>query len=132
MALELLPDDLWEQVEPLLPRHPPHPKGGHPFANDRGCLLGILFVLRTGSPWQMIPQELGTASGSSCWRRLRDWTAAGVWPEVHRRLLSGLGKLGKVDLSHAVIDSASVRAVFGGRTPAPTLRIGAKTAANAT
>lgn len=132
MAITLLPDALWDEIEPLLPSHPPQPKGGRPWVEDRACLVGILFVLRTGVPWQMIPAEMGCASGSTCWRRLRDWTEAGVWPQVHRQLLNHLGRLGAVDGSRAVIDSASVRAVFGGPIPDQTPRIGPRTAVNAT
>lgn len=47
--------------------------------SDRACLTGILFVMRSGIPWQMLPQELGGGSGMTCWRRLRDWQAEGVW-----------------------------------------------------
>jgi transposase len=130
MAIELLPDELWNEIEPLLPPHAPQPKGGHPWTEDRPCLVGILFVLRTGLPWQMIPKELGCGSGSTCWRRLRDWTRAGVWAQVHRRLLNHLGKLGQIDWSGAIIDSASVRAVFGGPTQDQTPRIGPRRAAN--
>ncbi len=132
MAMDLLPDELWAEVEPLLPPHRAQPKGGRPWAEDRPCLLGIIFVLRTGMPWQMMPKELGSPSGSTCWRRLRDWTLAGVWTQVHQRLLNRLGKLGEIDWSRGIIDSASVRAVFGGSTRDPTPRIGARTAVNAT
>jgi len=132
MAQELLPDELWEEIQPLLPKHAEHPKGGRPFADDRAALLGIIYVLRTGMPWQMIPKEMPCPSGSTCWRRLQLWTALGLWPHVHQRLLNRLGKLGEIDLSRAVIDSASVRAVLGGRTPARTPRIEATKAANAT
>ena len=130
MAMELLPDELWEEVEPLLPLQPPQPRGGRPFCDNRAALLGIIFVLRSGMPWQMIPREMPCPSGSTCWRRLRQWTEAGVWEHVHQRLLTRLGKLGEVDLSYAVIDSASVRAVFGGATPDRTPRIGRKKAAS--
>lgn len=130
MAKELLPDALWNDIAGLLPGHAPQPKGGRPPADDRQCLRGIIFVLRSGIPWQLLPTETFGVSGSTCWRRLRDWTRAAIWPPLHRRLLNVLGKRGHVDLSAAVIDSASVRAVFGGHTPAPTPWIGAKTAVN--
>ena len=120
MAAELLPDALWREVEPLLPAHPPQPKGGTAPRSDRDCLRGIIFVLRTGIQWQMLPAEVFGVSGSTCWRRLRDWTAAGVWPAVHLRLVRLLEARGAVDHSIGVIDSASVRALKGGRTPAPT------------
>ncbi len=132
MALSLLPDPLWREIEPLLPPEPPKPKGGRPRVPDRACLTGIIFVLRTGLPWNMIPVELGCGSGPTCWRRLRDWTRAGVWDAVHKKLLNALGRCGRIDLSRAIIDSASVRAVFGGLTRALTPRIGRSAAANAT
>lgn len=130
MAVELLPEALWVQIEPMLPPHPPHPKGGNEFKDDRRCLRGIIFVLRSGIPWQMLPIECFGVSGSTCWRRLRDWTEAGVWSALHRQVLNHLGRRGAVDLSAAVIDSASVRAVFGGATPDRTPRIGRKKAAS--
>ena len=126
MAADPLPDALWHEVEPLLPpRPPPSSKGGRPPVDGRKALAGILFVLRTGCQWQMLPAVAFGVSGSSCWRRFRDWTAAGVWPELHRRLLNRLGRLGGVDLSYVVVDSQSVRAVKGARTPAPTPPTGA-------
>lgn len=120
MAVELLPDALWQQVQPLLPPHRPQPKGGRPPAPDRLCLRGLLFLLRSGMAYQSLPAEVFGVSGSTCWRRLRHWTAAGVWPALHRRLLNHLGKRGEINLDKAVVDSQSVRAVFGGPTPAPT------------
>ena len=88
-------------------------------------------VLRTGMPWNMVPKELACGSGVTCWRRLRDWTAAGVWEAVHRKLLGVLRRLDEIDWSRTVIDSALVRAVFGGRTRGRTRRIGARRAVNA-
>jgi transposase len=133
MAKELLPDELWQEIEPLLPPPPPpSPKGGRPPVDNRKALQGIVFVNRTGIPWQMLPTEVFGVSGSSCWRRFEEWTAAGVWPELHRRLLNRLGKAGGVDLERVVVDSQSVRALRGARTPAPTPPTGPRRAANAT
>ena len=131
MARQWLDDELWEQIQPLLPPEPPKPKGGRPRIPDRFCLVGILFILRTGCIWNDLPAELGCGDGSTCWRRFRLWTEAGVWPAIWQKILNALGQQGRVDLSRAVIDSASVRAVFGGRTQDPTPRIERKTAANA-
>ncbi len=119
MAREWVPDVLWHEIESLLPARRPRPKGGRPPIPDRNCLVGIIFVLRTGSPWNAIPAELGAGSGSTCWRRFKRWSKAGVWSRVWHKVLNHLGRRGKVDLSHAVIDSASVRAVFGGRHTGP-------------
>ena len=74
----LLPDGLWDLIEPLLPSPRRKPKGGRPRIPDRACLKGIVFVLRSGVPWEMLPQELGFGSGMTCWRRLRDWQEAGI------------------------------------------------------
>ena len=78
------------------------------------CVTGILFVLRTGIPLEMLPQELGCGSGMTCWRRLRDWQEAGIWQLIHFSLLDWLARYGQIEWSRAVIDSCSVRAVFGG------------------
>jgi transposase len=121
------------RIEPLLPpRPPPSPKGRRPRVDDRDALRGILFVLKTGIPWQALPAEAFGVSGSSCWRRFDEWTRAGVWPELHRRLLNRLGKAGGVDLGRVVVDSESVRALRGARTPAPTPPTWRRTAASVT
>lgn len=133
MAVELLPEDLWLEVEPLLPPPPPaSPKGGRPPVSNHAALKGIIFVLRFGIPWQQLPKDLFGVSGSSCWRRFAEWTEAGIWPELHRRLLDRLGKAGGIDHSHVVVDSASVRALKGARTPVPIPWIEANAAASDT
>ena len=133
MAAELLPAELWSEIEPLLPPPPPpSAKGGRPPVENRDALRGIIFVNRTGIPWQALPTEVFGASGSSCWRRFHEWTLAGVWARVHARLLNHLGGLGGVDLTRAVADSQSVRAVKGGRTAGPTPPTAANAAVNAT
>ena len=133
MSAELLPEDLWVEVEPLLPPPPPpSPRGGRPPVDNRDALRGIIFVNRTGISWQMLPTEVFGVSGSSCWRRFDEWTKAGIWPELHRRLLDRLGKAGGVDLGRVVVDSQSVRALRGARTPAPTPPTARRTAASAT
>ena len=129
---ELLSDTLWKQIEPLLPPvPPPSPKGGRPRVSNRQALIGILFVLRTGIPWQALPLEMNCGSGSTCWRRFADWTRLAVWSKLHVLILSALGKERAVHLERAVIDSASVRAVFGGRTLVRTRPTVRKQAANA-
>jgi transposase len=127
----LVPDDLWEAIEPFLPKELPKPKGGRPRVPDRAALAGIIFVLKSGISWQMLPIELGCGSGSTCWRRLRDWQAAGVWEKLHERLLNRLGDQAAVDWSRASLDSISVRAKRGaktrGRTPPTAARRGLST-----
>src|SRR3712207_4646285 len=96
MAKELVTDQLWEIVEPLLPPEEPKPKGGRPRVPNRAALTGIVFVLKTGIPWEMLPKEMGCGSGSTCWRRLSDWQEAGVWRRLHRVLLDRLGEADKI------------------------------------
>lgn len=121
---QLVPDSLWKIVRPLLPPEPPKPRGGRPRIPDRQVLAGILFVLKTGIPWEYLPQELGYGSGMTCWRRLRDWQEARVWERLHRELLERLHSAGQLDWSRASLDSASIRARGGGdyTGPSPTGR----------
>lgn len=137
MSVNLTPDlteELWQALHPHLPPRPAYsPKGGRPPAPDRDCLRGILYVLREGGRWQKLPsRQLACPSGSTCWRRFRDWTEAGVWGKAHVQLLDLLGDEGVLDLQHVIIDSASVRAQKGGRTPGRPPWTAAKKAANAT
>ena len=132
MARPLVPDELWEIIKPLLPRHRARPgKRGRPPVDDRAGLTGIICVLQSGIPWWMLPQEMGCGSGVTCWRRLRYWQRRGVWKRLLHALLDRLGREGLLDWSKAVVDSQSYRAVLGGYSPARTPRIGPRTARNA-
>ncbi len=103
MAKPLVTDELWEVIGPLLPPVPPKPKGGRPRLDDHAALTGVLFVLKTGIPWEMLPQEMGCGSGMICWRRLKEWREAGgcgidserrFWSASARRTRStGSGRL---------------------------------------
>src|SRR5690606_21223267 len=103
---------LWQRIEPLIPR--PQRRYRYPGRkrlDDRKVLCGILFVLYTGIPWEFLPQQLGFGSGMTCWRRLAEWHAAGVWQQLHELLLAELHAAQKLDWSKAVIDSSHVRAL---------------------
>jgi transposase len=123
MSKELVSDELWEIIEPLLPEEPPKPKGGRPRVEDRAALTGIIFVLKSGIPWEMLPKEMGCGSGSTCWRRLGDWQEeAGVWEELHRVLLDRLGEADRIEWERASLDSASVPAKRGAKGPARRIK----------
>ncbi len=132
MPKPLVTDELWAVVEPLLPKEPPKPKGGRPRVDDRAALTGILFVLKTGIPWGMLPQEMGCGSGMTCWRRLAEWHEAGVWERLHRTLLDRLGEADRIDRSRAPLGSASVPAPGGAKRAARTRRIAPNRARSAT
>ena len=132
MRTELMPDSLWEVAEPLLPPHPPSPKGGRPRVSDRACLTALTYLLREGCTYRGLPcGELGCGSGVTVWRRLQEWTQAGVWQALHETLLRHLGRAGEIDTSIVVADSSSCRAVKGGSTPDPTPRTAGSKAVNA-
>ncbi len=116
MGKPLVNDELWELIQPVLPPRKPRRERypGRKPLSDRRVLTGVLFVLKSGIPWEMLPQEMGCGSGMTCWRRLRDWHEAGVWQRLHELLLSKLRAADRIDWSRAVVDSGSVRAVGGG------------------
>src|ERR687885_350616 len=133
MAKPLVSDELWELVEPLIPKVDRRYRfPGRKRIDDRKVLTGILFVLKTGIPWEYLPQEMGCGSGMTCWRRLRDWQARGLWDRLHRQLLDRLGTQDRIDWSRATLDSASVPAKKGGLRQARTRPTAASLAASTT
>ena len=119
-AASLVPDDLWEAIAPLLPKEPPKPTGRRPHLPNRAALGGISFVLRNGGLWRWLSTALGGGSGTTCWRRLREWQAAGIWQRLHEPLLTWLGDAAAVDWSRASVDAVSVRANRGASRPGRT------------
>jgi transposase len=109
MAKPLVSDELWAVVEPLLPPTRPPGTRGHPPVPNRVALTGIIFVLKTGIPWEYFPQELGCC-GMTLWNRLRDWQRAGVWERLHHTLLQHLADAGQIDWRRASADAARIPA----------------------
>ncbi len=131
---ELVPDGLWERVAPLLPPAKPRRRrypGRRPI-DDRAALAGIVFVLKTGIAWNQLPTGLVGCSGVTCWRRLRDWTEAGVWSDLHELLLAELRATDRLDLERCAVDGSHVRALKGGTTSAPRRSIAAVPAPSTT
>jgi transposase len=131
MSTLLVSDELWAVIAPLLPPKPSKPKGGRPRLEDRKVLTGIIFVLKSGIGWELLPQEMGCGSGMTCWRRLRDWNRAGVWERLHRALLQRLADADQIDWSRASLDSASIPAKRGAKRPGRIQRIAANRARSA-
>jgi transposase len=131
MAKPILDDRLWEIIEPLLPR--PKRRRRYPGrkpVDNRKVLAAILFVLKTGLPWEHLPQELGGGSGMTAWRRLQAWQNLGIWQKIHEALLAHLQGAGQIDWSRAIVDSSSIRAAHGGKKRDPIQQIAANPAAN--
>ncbi|WP_406407472.1 IS5 family transposase [Streptomyces sp. NBC_01643] len=122
MSTDLVPDDLWERVVPLLPARPPrrHRFPGRLPADDRAALRGIVYVLCKGVSWRDVPAEQVGCSGVTAWRRLRDWTEAGVWPQLHEVLLAELRGAGLLDMDDAAVDGSHVRALKRGAHTGPS------------
>jgi len=125
-------DALWQRIALLLPPPRPRTKGGRPRLSDRAALEGSLFVLHTGIQWKRLPTALGYGSGVTCWRRLRDWQAAGVFARLHHLILAELGAAGSLDWTRALVDTRSVPAKKGARASDRTPPTVAKQAANST
>lgn len=117
MSYDVIDDAIWTRLAPLIPsrrRRRGH-RHGRPPIPDRAILTGILFVLRSGIPWQMLPRQMACGSGSTCWRRLVRWQRTGVWQRLHETLLAELRRRGRLDQRWTIVDSASVRALRGGK-----------------
>ena len=122
----VLTDELWEIVEPLLPRQKPPGTPGRPQVPNRKAMLGILYVLLNGIPWNAVPRDYG--SGPTCWRRLREWHRKGVWKRVWKEMLDGA----EPSMRLALIDSSSVQAPKGGARVVRTRPTGQRTARRGT
>lgn len=112
MAQAPFAEELWSLIAAHLPVHRRSPKGGRPRIDDRAALTGILFVLKTGMPWEYLPRELG--SGMTCWRRLHEWILTGFWQRIHEAILRRLREHDQIMWDRASVDAASVPAPAGG------------------
>ena len=115
LSLRLVPDELWEIVQPLIPAVPPRPQGGGTaVTDDRAVFTAVVFVISSGCAWRHLPPSFGV-SVPTAHRRFTAWTEAGLWPKLHRAVLDRLGSAGDIDWSSAILDAASVRAKKGDR-----------------
>ena len=115
-----LSDRQWAAIAPHLPARPPRPRGGRPPCDDRACLEGVLWVLRTGGRWKDVPAgpHTGLPSGVTCWRRLRDWQAAGSFAAMWAAFLAELTARGRLKWAELAVDGTYVPAKKGARRSA--------------
>jgi putative transposase len=114
-----IPDDLWDEIKQILPVEKPEKTIGRPVVPFRKVLDGILYILRTGCQWKMLPKEYG--SGSTCHRRFQEWTVSKVFQRLWVRLLKVYDDLKGISWIWQSLDSVSVKAPLGGTRQAPTL-----------
>jgi transposase len=114
-----IPDEVWAQMEPLLPERPPHPLGCHnPRVPDRDAMNAILLVLRTGMQWNAL-SATGICSCSSAYRRFREWAEAGVFLELWRRGLLAYDAQHGIEWEWLALDGALGKAPLGGEQTGP-------------
>jgi transposase len=106
MSRHDLTDEQWTIIEPLLPKQQSGP--GRKRNDDRHTLNGILFVLKTGCPWEDVPRVYG--SPATCWRQFSTWSQDGIWEQLWRVLLSHLEAQGKLEWTQAFLDGGFVPA----------------------
>jgi len=97
-----LSDEQWHLISDLFPDSSVSPKGGRPSALSRRCVEGIVWILRTGAPWNDLPDRF--PSDTTCWRRLKRWTEAGIWKKAWARLVCVLDREGRVDHEESFAD----------------------------
>lgn len=132
MSKSILSDQLWQRIEPLLPK--PKPRNikyaGRKPTDPRKVMTGIIFVLQTGVPWKSLPATSDFPSGHTCRRRLIAWQRGGVWRRLWQSLLAELQSAGQLNWERGVVDSSSVRAGHGGektgKNPVDRSKLGSK------
>ena len=124
-------DEVWAKVEPLLPKHVRSPQGGRPPTPHRTIFNGILYVLRTGCQWKMLPREYG--SGSAAHEHFQKWTRAGIFSQLWKLCLLEYDRCKGIDWKWQSLDSVTVSApVKGGMKRAKTRPIEESSARNVT
>lgn len=116
MAREMVDDEPWKIVRPLLPSPPHKTPAGRTRLDDQPMFTDILFILQSGLPWELLPQEMGCGSGMTCWHHVRDCQEAGVWDRLHRVRLAKLRNTCRIDFSCVIADSSSMQAVHEGKS----------------
>ena len=107
-----IPDKLWDEIKAILPIEKPPKTVGRPIVPYRKVLDGILYILRTGCQWKMLPKEYG--SGSTCHRRFQQWVGLDVFKKTWMRLLKTYDKIVGINRTWQSLDSISIKSPLGG------------------
>jgi putative transposase len=121
-----VPDELWQQIEPLLNALDPPAKTGRKRIAARPALDEIIYQMRTGCQWNVLPHEFD--DDGSMHRTFQHWIGEGVLDRIWALLVDECEALGGVDWQWQAVDGAMGKARFGGAKLAPTPRIAAKRA----
>lgn len=131
MSGRLVPDGLWEEIEPLFPVHQQSSEGGRKPIDNRTVFTLLVFRAKTGLGWRDLPTEMG-ASQCTVRRRLKEWTELGLFSRIVNRLLTRLKADGRLDLADVLIDGGLLKAPCGGENRARTQRTEDAVAASST
>ena len=108
-----LTDEQWRAVETILPEDPVRAdKRGRPWSDRRTVFNGVLWILRTGAPWQDLPERYGPHQ--TVHRRFQSWVRTGVLEQVLLAVAQDLKDRGGLDLSECFIDGTFAPAKKGG------------------
>ena len=107
-------DELWNMICNLLPDEKPNNTIGRPVVPFRKVMDGILYVLRTGCQWKMLPKEYGI--GSTCHRRFQQWVQLDIFKKIWMELLEEYDDKRGIKLDWQSIDSISIKSPLGGGT----------------
>jgi putative transposase len=106
-------DELWNKIKIILPKEKPSKTVGRPIIPFSKVLDGILYILRTGCQWKMLPKEYG--SGSTCHRRFQQWVGLDVFKRTWIRLLKIYDNVIGIKWIWQSLDSISIKSPLGGR-----------------
>jgi transposase len=115
-TMVMISDNLWDEIKSIFPKEKSSKTVGRPIVKYRKVLDGILYVLRTGCQWKMLPKEYG--SGSTCHRRFQEWSRLNVFKKTWVKLLKIYENKIGINWTWQSLDSISIKSPLGGRGPA--------------
>jgi putative transposase len=107
-----VPNDLWEEIEPIILELDPPKHTGRKRTNPRQMLNGIIYRMRSSCQWNQLPKELG--DDSTIHRTFQRWEACGLFPRIWAIIQSRCDEWGGVDWEWQSADTALGKARFGG------------------